>query len=166
MLSISHLAMSSTSHASAKQSDCPSWSGIKSRMSTAPSSMSSDVGRCGPSWQRRTSHRVVASTSINSSSVCRIRRRLRPPPDRPLDLSHTLVPGWVKLTQPGVPDKHAALWSLARLSFPEARVEALSQPPIPSPLHQASLPPDEQLLCFDYLYYTSVASVCASPLVS
>ncbi|KIM70241.1 hypothetical protein SCLCIDRAFT_102054 [Scleroderma citrinum Foug A] len=75
-----------------------------------------------------------------------------------LDLSHTLVPGWVKLTQPGVPDKHASLWSLARLSFPEARVEALKQPPIPSPLHQASLPPDEQLLCFDYLYYTAVTN--------
>ncbi|KAL4062994.1 hypothetical protein V8B97DRAFT_2026577 [Scleroderma yunnanense] len=75
-----------------------------------------------------------------------------------LDLSHTRVPAWVKLTQPGIPDKHASLWSLARLSFPEARAEALTQPPIPSPQNQVSLPPDDHLLCYDYLYYTAVAS--------
>jgi len=131
-------------------------------MLTAPSSMSSGAGQCGRLSRRRISPREVASTSTSSSLVQSTHLCPRNRSDRCLDLSHTLVPGWVKLTQPGVPDKHASLWSLARLSFPEARVEALNQPPIPSPLHQASLPPDEQLLCYDYLYYTAVTNVRAS----
>ncbi|KAG6334539.1 hypothetical protein ID866_4555 [Astraeus odoratus] len=87
-----------------------------------------------------------------------------PPRDSPnvhsliLDISYTRAPAWVKLTPPGSNDKHASLWSLARLSFSEAREQAMSQPPEPSPQHQLSLPPDDHLLCYDYLYYTAVAS--------
>lgn len=35
----------------------------------------------------------------------------------------------------------------------------MSQPPEPSPEHQAYLPPDDQLLCYDYLYYMAVEQV-------
>ncbi|KAI6047922.1 hypothetical protein EDC04DRAFT_36455 [Pisolithus marmoratus] len=54
-----------------------------------------------------------------------------------LDLSYTRAPDWVKLTPPGIDDKHVSLWSLARLAYPEARQSAMSQPPDPSPQHQA-----------------------------
>ncbi|KAH7916414.1 hypothetical protein BJ138DRAFT_468258 [Hygrophoropsis aurantiaca] len=69
-----------------------------------------------------------------------------------LDISYTRAPSWIKLTAPEVDDKHASFWSLARLGFPTARSESV-QSILPSPEHNHSLPPDEQLLCFDYLYY-------------
>jgi len=40
------------------------------------------------------------------------------------------------------------------LAFPETRSANL-QPPRESPNHHVSLPPDEHLLCYDYLYYVS-----------
>jgi len=52
-------------------------------------------------------------------------------------------------------DNHAYFWALASLAFPEGRRENL-QLPLASPVYHALLPPDEQLLCYDYLYY-----VCA-----
>lgn len=52
-------------------------------------------------------------------------------------------------------DSHAYFWALASLAFPEGRRENL-QLPLASPVYHALLPPDEQLLCYDYLYY-----VCA-----
>ncbi|KAG1838331.1 hypothetical protein C8R48DRAFT_666854 [Suillus tomentosus] len=70
-----------------------------------------------------------------------------------LDVSWTRTPDWVKLTPPGVTDSHASFWSLATLGFPEARANNLQSTNYPSPQHQVSLPPDDQLLCFDYLYY-------------
>jgi len=69
-----------------------------------------------------------------------------------LDISYTPTPDWVKLTPPDVGDKHSSFWSLASLAFPETR-ESNLRDPYPSPEHQLSLPPDEQLLCYDYLYY-------------
>lgn len=69
------------------------------------------------------------------------------------DVSWTRTPDWVKLTPPGVTDSHASFWSLATLGFPEARANNLQSTNYPSPQHQVSLPPDDQLLCFDYLYY-------------
>lgn len=75
-----------------------------------------------------------------------------------LDLSYTRAPDWVKLTPPGIDDKHASLWSLARLAYPEARESAISQPPDPSPQRQLAIPPDDHLLCYDYLYYTAVTA--------
>lgn len=50
---------------------------------------------------------------------------------------------------------HAYFWSLAALAFPEQRQAHLVEP-LASPEHGVSLPPDEHLLCYDYLYY-----VCA-----
>lgn len=51
-------------------------------------------------------------------------------------------------------DQHSTFWSLAALAFPEARTANLV-PPLPSPQHHRSLPPDEQVLCFDILYYVA-----------
>ncbi|KAF9245804.1 hypothetical protein BU15DRAFT_40619 [Melanogaster broomeanus] len=70
-----------------------------------------------------------------------------------LDISYTRAPEWVKLTPPEIKDRHGSFWSLATLAFPETRADALLQAPYPSPNHQVSLPPDDQLLCYDYLYY-------------
>jgi hypothetical protein len=69
------------------------------------------------------------------------------------DISWTRTPDWVKLTAPEVGDKHASFWSLATLGFPETRERNLEQMNYPSPQHQVSLPPDDQLLCFDYLFF-------------
>ncbi|KAG6330606.1 hypothetical protein ID866_8483 [Astraeus odoratus] len=69
------------------------------------------------------------------------------------DISYTVAPSWVKLAPPS--GAHGSLWSFARLSFPEGRAEAMGRPPIPSPQNQVSLPPDDHLLCYDYLYFAS-----------
>ncbi|KAK7058451.1 hypothetical protein VNI00_002085 [Paramarasmius palmivorus] len=71
-----------------------------------------------------------------------------------LDISYTKTPEWIKMV-PDQNDPHATFWALARFAFPETREEHLV-PPFPSPMHQVSLPPDEQMLCYDFLYY-----VCA-----
>ncbi|KAL0951547.1 hypothetical protein HGRIS_008230 [Hohenbuehelia grisea] len=77
-------------------------------------------------------------------------------PDRlKIDVSYTKAPASVKLYRGFEHDSHATFWNLATLAFPETRKANLVTP-LPSPLHQVSLPPDEQMLCYDYLYY-----VCA-----
>ncbi|KAF5388528.1 hypothetical protein D9757_004678 [Collybiopsis confluens] len=74
-----------------------------------------------------------------------------------LDISYTKSPHWVKLYPDFEHDAHATFWSLARLAFPETlRDQNLLVTPLPSPLNGVSLPPDEDMVCFDYLYY-----VCA-----
>ncbi|KAG1905317.1 uncharacterized protein F5891DRAFT_1008767 [Suillus fuscotomentosus] len=70
-----------------------------------------------------------------------------------LDISWTRTPDWVKLTPPDIIDDHASFWSLATLAFPQARSENLGLPNRPSPQHHVSLLPDDQLLCFDFLYF-------------
>jgi hypothetical protein len=55
-------------------------------------------------------------------------------------------------------DPHASFWSLATLAFPEAHTANIGEIR-PSPEHQTSLEPDEHLVCYDYLYYTSVHQV-------
>ncbi|KAL0956952.1 hypothetical protein HGRIS_003053 [Hohenbuehelia grisea] len=72
-----------------------------------------------------------------------------------LDLSYTKAPDYVKLIPGFEHDLHATFWSLATLAFPESR-KANLVPPLESSVHHVSLPPDEQMLCYDYLYY-----VCA-----
>lgn len=90
-----------------------------------------------------------------------------------LDLSYTKMPEWIKLIPKFEHDQHVTFWSFARFGFPETRNEVLLSPfanervkPHPdtpgNPLTLASKakqhtqPPDQHLLCFDYLYY-----VCA-----
>ncbi|KAG2339449.1 hypothetical protein BDR05DRAFT_968039 [Suillus weaverae] len=74
-----------------------------------------------------------------------------------LDVSWTRTPAWVELTSLSKQHNHASFWSLASLGFPEARASSLALSPTnhPSPQHQVSLPPDDHLLCFDFLYYIS-----------
>ncbi|KAH9857996.1 hypothetical protein C2E23DRAFT_855905 [Lenzites betulinus] len=69
-----------------------------------------------------------------------------------LDISYTKAPNWVKLIPDYPHDLCSTFWSLARLSFPEERAKNIGSP-LPSPVHNASLDPDEHMLCFDYLYY-------------
>ncbi|KAJ8523387.1 hypothetical protein ONZ45_g176 [Pleurotus djamor] len=72
-----------------------------------------------------------------------------------LDISYTKTPDWTKMIPNFEHDKSSTFWSLASLAFPETREKSLVTP-LASPEHKVSLPPDEHLLCFDYLYY-----VCA-----
>ncbi|KAF5368478.1 hypothetical protein D9758_002235 [Tetrapyrgos nigripes] len=69
-----------------------------------------------------------------------------------LDISYTKTPDWIKYRQDMEHDPHTTFWTLARFAFPETRNRNLVTPR-PSPQNQVSLPPDEQMLCYDYLYY-------------
>ncbi|KZP28811.1 hypothetical protein FIBSPDRAFT_728362 [Athelia psychrophila] len=82
-------------------------------------------------------------------------RRSGVPSQLSLDISYTKAPEWVKTTPGEINDKHASFWALASLGFPDVRSRELV-PPRASDLHNVMLPPDEQMLCYDYLYY-----VCA-----
>ncbi|KAF7339343.1 hypothetical protein MSAN_02148100 [Mycena sanguinolenta] len=81
-------------------------------------------------------------------------RRSRSINDLNLDISFTKAPEWIKMIPNYEHDQHVTFWSLARLAFPTTRAASLVTPQ-PSPKHQVSLPPDEHLLCYDYLYYVS-----------
>ncbi|KAG6330421.1 hypothetical protein ID866_8669 [Astraeus odoratus] len=70
-----------------------------------------------------------------------------------LDISWTQAPSWVKLVEPA--GNFGSFWSFARLSFPEGREEGIRRAPTPSPLLKEAIPPDDQLLCYDFLYYVS-----------
>jgi hypothetical protein len=50
---------------------------------------------------------------------------------------------------------------LSKLGFPEYRAKSLTTPK-PSSRLQASIEPDEQVLCYDFLYYVSTDEVCGS----
>lgn len=75
------------------------------------------------------------------------------------DVSYTKAPTWIKLIPDYEHDKCSTFWALARLSFPEERSRNLVDP-LPSPQHQVKLPPDDHLLCYDYLYYACAQQVC------
>ncbi|KAJ7619176.1 hypothetical protein DFH06DRAFT_1273898 [Mycena polygramma] len=81
-------------------------------------------------------------------------RRSRSTNDLNLDISYTKAPTWIKMIPNYEHDQHSTFWSLATLAFPSTRAANLVTP-LPSPKHNASLPPDEHLLCYDYLYYVS-----------
>ncbi|KAJ7750367.1 hypothetical protein B0H16DRAFT_1374326 [Mycena metata] len=71
-----------------------------------------------------------------------------------LDISYTKTPSWVKMIPNYEHDQHSTFWSLAALAFPNAR-ESNIVPALPSPRLKRSLEPDDQLLCFDFLYYVA-----------
>ncbi|KAJ7623652.1 hypothetical protein FB45DRAFT_837988 [Roridomyces roridus] len=73
-----------------------------------------------------------------------------------LDVSYTTPPRWVAMAPEDDDDKHASFWSLASLAFPETRSQIRLEIPTISPLLNQTLPPDEQMLCLDYLYYVGV----------
>ena len=74
------------------------------------------------------------------------------------DISYTKAPNWVKLIPDYPHDMCSSFWSLARLSFPEERAKNIGNP-LPSPLNNATLDPDEHMLYFDYLYYACAQQV-------
>ncbi|KAF8529757.1 hypothetical protein BU17DRAFT_36415, partial [Hysterangium stoloniferum] len=70
-----------------------------------------------------------------------------------VDVSLTRVPDSVKLSL-GPGRFIISVLSLASLGWPEVREEALrGVTTSPSPIHKHTMPPDEQMLCFDNLYY-------------
>ena len=75
------------------------------------------------------------------------------------DITHTSVPTWTHLSYEG--SMHSDLWELARLSYPQDRQRALDSNPVVHISRDGSekLPPDEHMLCFDYLYYSGVKEV-------
>jgi len=72
-----------------------------------------------------------------------------------LDVSYTRAPNWIKLYPGFEHDKHTTFWALASIGYPDIGNEDRAVPR-PSPQHNLALPPDDHLLCYDYLYY-----VCA-----
>jgi len=83
--------------------------------------------------------------------------RRSPNPDQlKLDISYTKAPTWIKLIPNFEHDMHSTFWALAALAFPETRAANLV-PPLESPNNHVLLPPDEHVLCYDYLYF-----VCAN----
>ncbi|TFY60346.1 hypothetical protein EVJ58_g5205 [Rhodofomes roseus] len=73
-----------------------------------------------------------------------------------LDISYTRAPDWIKLIPGFQHDLHSTFWSVARLAFPETRNEVLAQPAAHPTLPTQSgnqHPPDDQMLCYDILYY-------------
>jgi len=70
-----------------------------------------------------------------------------------LDLSYTMAPAWIKVIPRFEHDQHSSFSALATLGFPELRLESLVEP-TEAPTTHLRLPPDEQVLCYDYLYYT------------
>ncbi|CAK5275590.1 unnamed protein product [Mycena citricolor] len=81
-------------------------------------------------------------------------RPSRHPRELGLDISYTKAPNWIKMIPDSATDRHSTFWSIASLAFPETR-NAHLVPPLPSPIRQEALSPDEDLLCYDYLYYVS-----------
>ncbi|KAK7051883.1 hypothetical protein R3P38DRAFT_1630687 [Favolaschia claudopus] len=69
-----------------------------------------------------------------------------------LDISWTTPPPSVKLSQED--QHHAKFAGLMALTFPDMRRKSL-RTPTPSPRLKLSLPPDEQLTCFDHMYWVS-----------
>ncbi|TFK56645.1 hypothetical protein OE88DRAFT_1803321 [Heliocybe sulcata] len=77
-------------------------------------------------------------------------RRNRAPLDIGLDISYTPVPDWV----PERRNFHTRFWKLAPLTFPGTYARSIREKsPIPSERTGLTLPPDEQVACFDYLYF-------------
>ncbi|KAG1887518.1 uncharacterized protein F5891DRAFT_1167021 [Suillus fuscotomentosus] len=74
-----------------------------------------------------------------------------------VDVWWTRIPSWVELTSPSVHQNNASFSYLASLGFPESRSKSLelSLTNRPSLQQQVSLPPDDHVLCFDFLYYIS-----------
>ncbi|KZT30813.1 hypothetical protein NEOLEDRAFT_1054252 [Neolentinus lepideus HHB14362 ss-1] len=68
-----------------------------------------------------------------------------------LDISYTRVPDEASM----LGNDHASFWGLAALGFPDYRARHLGTPR-PSKQRGVALPPDEQVLCFDILYYIGV----------
>lgn len=73
------------------------------------------------------------------------------------DISYTRAPASIKLLPDYMHDSHSTFWAVARLAFPEERKRVLDKPEEhptrPSERKKVMIPPDEQLVCYDFLYY-------------
>jgi hypothetical protein len=78
-----------------------------------------------------------------------------------IDISYTQTPPWVKLIPEYPDDPHTSFWDLAVLAFPDGRKESLREP-LESEVNKVRLPPDEHMLCYDYLYFVSAKRVGTS----
>ena len=77
------------------------------------------------------------------------------------------MPPSVKLPNTGPKDLHVSYWALASLGFPqEYKANVDREEHSPSPQLGLELLPDEQLMCFDFLYYASALNVRAPILTS
>ncbi|KAG8939151.1 hypothetical protein FRC03_006517 [Tulasnella sp. 419] len=73
-----------------------------------------------------------------------------------LDLSYTPSPSFAKLVERR--DMHSSFWGLSAMMYPDGRSKALKEKSaVPSygPHQNQSLLPDDQLACFDILYFTT-----------
>ncbi len=93
--------------------------------------------------------------SVGAAILCPADREFNP-----ADISYTKAPNWIKQIPDYPHDLCSTFWSLARLSFPEERAKNIGNP-LPSPVHNVTLDPDEHMLCFDYLYYACAQQVGA-----
>ncbi|KAJ7447236.1 hypothetical protein FB451DRAFT_1411978 [Mycena latifolia] len=81
-----------------------------------------------------------------------------------LDVSYTIASNWIKILPNDDGDPHASFCALASLALPETRAQSLQTPAL-SPIYQRAIPPDEHMLCFDYLYYVGANKVGPPPTI-
>ncbi|KAF9535682.1 hypothetical protein CPB83DRAFT_842145 [Crepidotus variabilis] len=109
------------------------WHEVKDRNST----VSEDIG-CWSVWQAVQNREEAPRSSVVPGYL-------------KLDISYTKAPTWINVIPGYEHDQHSSFSSLATLGFPDIRKDHLVEPR-ESPTHM-KLPPDEQILCYDYLYY-------------
>ncbi|KAH6918153.1 hypothetical protein BKA70DRAFT_1089311 [Coprinopsis sp. MPI-PUGE-AT-0042] len=81
--------------------------------------------------------------------------RYSPVPDLlKLDLSYTKAPDHIRLFPDASNEPFLKFWGVASLAFPEAK-SLYAGEPLESPHLGLKLPIDDQLMCYDYLYYAS-----------
>ncbi|KAJ7891580.1 hypothetical protein B0H13DRAFT_2529987, partial [Mycena leptocephala] len=112
------------------------WWQVKDRKSTTVDSLG-----CWNVWQAAMEHSSGPQYSATPGKLN-------------IDISWTIAPKWVKLKPDAANEAHAKFTGLMALAFPEQRNRNL-RTPSKSPLLGLSLPPNEQLLCFDNLYFTA-----------
>jgi len=68
-----------------------------------------------------------------------------------LDISFTTGPPSLQIKPGNEHEPHSRFWDIASLLYSPDKDSSRS--PQPSKVHGMAIPPDEQLACFDYLYY-------------
>ncbi|KDQ07960.1 hypothetical protein BOTBODRAFT_38399 [Botryobasidium botryosum FD-172 SS1] len=108
-----------------------------------PSSTEVDVFGCWTAWAV-----VGDGTRMPRGNGGNDRLRIEP--------SYTAAPQDISLL-PNPGDWYIKFWALAELAFPSGRALALNTnpppPTFPSRYDNSTMPPDEHLLCFDFLYF-------------
>lgn len=111
-----------------------------------------------PRWTKAHELQHLGTYKILTSIVVRLHRSLTFFGLILPDISYTAAPAHIQHYPGHEHDPTALFWPIAELTFPDKRAQSL-QAPQPSNIHGALLPPDEQLACFDYLYYTAASTV-------